>query len=66
MELTPEEQGLITEFRKLSPAGRDELLSCATSLGRKAGAEQETIPNQCRLKDVEQRPETEKAPFFTE
>ena len=70
MELTPEEQCLIAEFRKLSPAGRDELLACAVSLLRRAGSEPDiepdAAPNQCRLKDVEQRPEREKTPFFTE
>ncbi|HEX9080511.1 MAG TPA: hypothetical protein VF795_13030 [Desulfuromonadaceae bacterium] len=70
MELTPEEQCLITEFRKLPPSGRDELLAHAASLLRRAGSETgletESAPNQCRLKGAEQRPETEKTPFFTE
>ena len=70
MELTSEEQCLIAEFRKLPPSGRDELLAYAVSLLRRAGSETspetESSPNQCRLKDTEQRPETEKTPFFTE
>ncbi len=70
MELTSEEQCLIAEFRKLSPSVRDELLAYAASLLRRSGSEAstetESAPNQCRLKEAEQRPETEKTPFFTE
>lgn len=70
MELTSQEQRLIAEFRKLSPSGRDDLLAHAASLLRRAGSETdsdpESTPNQCRLKGTEQRPETEKTPFFTE
>jgi hypothetical protein len=70
MELTSDEQCLIEKFRKLPPSARDELLAYAASLPRRAGSdaglEPESAPNQCRLKDTEQRPETEKSPFFTE
>ena len=70
MELTSEEQCLIAEFRKLPPSEKDDLLAYAVSLLRRAGSddrlEPESPPNQCRLKDTEQRPETEKGPFFTE
>lgn len=70
MELTSEEHCLITEFRKLPRSGRDELLAYAVSLLRRADSEAhhepESAPDQCRLKAAEQRPETEKTPFFTE
>ncbi len=70
MDLTPEEQCLISEFRKLSPSGRDELLTYATSLMRQAGPETrpgtENTPNQCRIKKPEQRPEADNNPIFTE
>jgi hypothetical protein len=69
MLLTPEEQRLIDEFRKLPPSGRDELQAYAVSLMRRTGSEvqeTESAPNQCRLKETEQRPEAEKSPIFTE
>ena len=66
MCLTHEEQRLIDEFRKLPASGRDELLTYAVSLMRRAGAEAETASNQCRISEPEQRPETEKSPLITE
>ena len=70
MDLTLDEQRLISEFRKLTPTGRDEMLAYATSLVRRAGADEQnngTSPvNQCRLKSKEDHPEAQKTPIFTE
>lgn len=70
MDLTCDEQRLIAEFRKLTPAGKDELLAAAASLVRKAGAEDlvesGTASDQCHLKSRETLPEAEKTPIFTE
>ncbi len=70
MDLTLDEQHLIADFRKLTPSGRDELLTFATSLVRRAGVEAQnngTSPeNQCRLKSKEEHPEARKIPIFTE
>jgi hypothetical protein len=64
MDLTPDEQHLIAEFRKLTPAGKDELLALAASLASRAEAD--GTSNQCRLKGTEARPEAKKTPIFTE
>mgnify|MGYP005826242413 CR=1 FL=1 len=66
MCLTHEEQRLIDEFRKLPASCRDELLTYAASLMRRAGAEAGTASNQCRISEPEQRPEAEKSPLITE
>jgi hypothetical protein len=70
MDLTLDEQHLITEFRKLTPAGRDEMLAYATTLVRRSSAEiqKEGVhpANQCSLKSKEEHPETQKTPVFTE
>jgi len=70
MELTLDEQRLVSEYRKLTPSGRDELLAFAASLARRSGpeikTENESAGNQCRVKEHETHPETEKTPFFTE
>ena len=70
MDLTLDEQHLIAEFRKLTPAARDEMLAYATSLVRRTGTEAQnegtSPPNQCTLKNREEHPETEKTPIFTE
>ncbi|RII28054.1 MAG: hypothetical protein CXR30_14420 [Geobacter sp.] len=70
MELTLDEQRLVSEYRKLTPAGRDELLAFAASLVRRSGSETqkegESAGNQCRIKGHESHPEAAKTPFFTE
>ncbi|MBI2354321.1 MAG: hypothetical protein HYV06_04700 [Deltaproteobacteria bacterium] len=68
MDLTLDELRLIAEFRKLSPAARDELLLHVAKLACRPGATPESgaPADQCRLKAVEQRPETEKGPIITE
>jgi len=69
MDLTLDEQRLITDFRKLTPSGRDELLAYASSLVRRAGtkAQESASPaNQCTLKSQEKHPEAQKTPIFTE
>lgn len=70
MDLSLDEQRLIAEFRKLTPAGRDELLAFAASLVRRSGStattETEAPGNQCRVKSRDPHPEAEKTPFFTE
>lgn len=69
MDLTLDEQRLISDFRKLTPSGRDELLAYTSSLVRRTGAEiREAISdaNQCPLKSREKHPEAQKTPIFTE
>ena len=68
MDLTLDEQRLIAEYRRLTPAGRDDLLAHASTLVRLAGGEKENdiATDQCRLKSVEERPEAVKTPVFTE
>lgn len=70
MELTIDEQRLLAEFRKLSPSGKDELLAMVAALARRTGNEGardgEGGSNQCRVKQRESHPETEKTPLFTE
>lgn len=70
MDLSIDEQRLIAEFRKLTPAGKDELLAAAASLVRGAGAEScdadGSVSNQCKVKARESLPEAEKTPLFTE
>ena len=70
MDLTIDEQRLISEFRKLPPSGKDELLACASSLVRRSGIEdsdKSVAPsNQCVVKTRETLPEAEKIPFITE
>jgi hypothetical protein len=68
MDLTLDEQRLIAEYRRLTPAGKDDLLAYTSTLVRRTGGEQEnnTATDQCRLKSAEPRPEAEKTPVFTE
>lgn len=68
MDLTLDEQRLIAEYRKLTPAGRDDLLAHASALVRQDNGEKQngTPTDQCRLKSAEPHPEAEKAPIFTE
>ena len=70
MELTIDEQRLVAEFRKLSPAGRDELLAAVAALVRRDVSEDSdgngSASNQCPVKSRESLPEAEKTPIFTE
>jgi len=68
MDLTLDEQRLLAEYRRLTPAARDELLAYAATLMRRAGGEAGTgaATDQCRLKSAEPHPEAEKTPVFTE
>lgn len=69
MELTLDEQRLITAFRKLTPPAREELLAAATSLLRRTVGENnlaDSASNQCPLKPKESKPEIAKTPIFTE
>ena len=74
MDLKPDEQKLVTDYRDLDPDGRRELLDYATFLIRRrrrrevgaatAPAEPE---NRCRIAPAkEERPEAAKEPIFTE
>jgi len=68
MGITLDEQRLLAEYRRLTPAGRDELLAYAATLVRRAGvkAGNGAATDQCRLKSAEPHPEAEKTPVFTE
>ncbi|HEY3308293.1 MAG TPA: hypothetical protein VGJ93_07535 [Desulfuromonadaceae bacterium] len=69
MDLTLDEQRLLAEFKKLNPAGKEELLAYAASLARKTGVENnsnQSSATQCKIKKSEEHPEAEKSPFFTE
>lgn len=69
MNLSLDEQRLLAEFRKLPPAGQDELLAFAGTLLRRSttGSVETGKPtNQCALKSKEQRPEAADTPLFTE
>jgi hypothetical protein len=68
MDLTLDEQRLIAEYRRLTPAGRDDLLAYASTLVRQASGEKEdgTAMGQCGLKSAEPHPEADKTPIFTE
>lgn len=71
MDLTLDEHKLLAEFRRLSPAGKDELLGYAGLLLRKMEKDEvadEPVPqDRCELgKQREERPEITKEPIFTE
>ena len=71
MDLKLDEQLLLADFRRLTPAGKKELLDYATFLVKKSRADRPEEPapaeNQCRLEDQpEERPEAAKEPIFTE
>lgn len=50
MQLTPDEARLITEYRKLNQAGREDATSYLLSLAAKNAASQD--PTSCRLNKV--------------
>lgn len=69
MDLKLDEQRLISGFRRLSPAGKEELLEFVGFLLNKHRdlQEQENAPtDQCKLDKAEARPEAAKEPLFTE
>jgi len=68
MDLTLDEQRLIAEYRRMTPAVRDDLLAYASTLLRQYNGEKkaDTATDQCRLKSAEPHPEAEKTPIFTE
>ena len=71
MELNLDEQKLLTDFRRLNPEGKTELLDYAAFLVKKyhesASEEQPSPENQCPVgKREEERPEAVKEPIFTE
>ena len=71
MDLKLDEQLLVTEFRRLDPGGKKELLDYAAFLLKKkrtGGADEPAhAENQCELDaGPEERPEAVKEPVFTE
>jgi hypothetical protein len=71
MTLKLDEQTLLSDFRRLHPEGKAELLDYATFLVKKyqrRGSEEAPSPdNQCRIGNrAEERPEAVKEPIFTE
>ncbi len=69
MDLKLDEQRLISDFRRLSPPGKEELLEFVGFLLNKQRdpQEHETAPtDQCKLDKAEARPEAAKEPLFTE
>lgn len=65
MDLNLDEQRLVAVFRKLTPTAKEELMGLATSLVRRVSTEPQGS-NQCGIKQQEEKPESEKMPFFTE
>ena len=71
MDLNLDEQLLVSNFRRLDPGGKKELLDYAAFLVKKYRSESsdETghAENQCSLETkAEDRPEAVKEPIFTE
>jgi hypothetical protein len=72
MTLKLDEQTLLSEFRRLHPDGKAELLDYASFLVKKyqsRNSEEASSPadNQCRIGNrAEERPEAVKEPIFTE
>ena len=71
MTLKLDEQTLLSDFRRLHPEGKAELLDYATFLVKKyqkRSSDTASSPdNQCRTGNrAEERPETNKEPIFTE
>lgn len=62
MDLTKDEQRLITIFRALDNPAREDAISYLTSLSRHTGASS----SRCGIKGADQRPENEKSPIITE
>ena len=74
MDLKPDEQKLLTDYRALDPDGRRELVDYINFLirrrrRREAGAAvaPAELENRCRIAPAkEERPEAAKEPIFTE
>jgi hypothetical protein len=70
MHSTLDEQTLITNFRRLHPDGKRELLDYALFLVNKyrhvTAEPPPALGNQCSLDQGEKRPEAVKEPIFTE
>ncbi len=71
MDLTLDEHKLVAEFRRLSPAGKRELLDFVSLLQKRQDAaapgEEDAAPqDRCTLERKEERPEAAKEPIFTE
>lgn len=68
MDLNLDEHQLISEFRRLSPAGKQELLDFASLLQKRQGeaTTDDASRNSCTLDQKEERPEAAKEPLFTE
>lgn len=64
MDCSLDEQLLLTEFRRLSPSEKQELIDFALSLAKQRSEAQPA--GQCRLEAKECRPEASKEPLFTE
>jgi len=71
MDLKLDEQLLVTNFRRLEPGGKKELLDYAAFLVKRcrSGSADDAVhaENQCDLEPkAEERPEAVKEPIFTE
>ncbi|MBT1073812.1 hypothetical protein [Geobacter grbiciae] len=68
MDLTLDEHRLISEFRRLNPAEKQEILDFASLLLKRQdeGGTASATRNSCTLDRKEERPETTKEPLFTE
>lgn len=70
MELTLDEHKLIADFRRLTPAGKQELLAAVVSLLKRDAAdipaETAAPEDRCALKKKSERPEAVEEPIFTE
>ena len=69
MDLKLDEQRLVDDFRRLPPAGQEELLEFAGSLLNKyrhQGGDEHPSTGQCKLERAAARPEAAKEPVFTE
>ncbi len=62
--MTMDEQRLLTEYRKLSAAQKDDALAYMTSLARHAGIEEAS--GRCDLKTHHETPSFKEGPEFTE
>lgn len=71
MDLTLDEHRLIAEFRRLNPAGKQEVFEVVTLLQKRQGEDTAAgdapiSRNSCALDRKEERPEAAKEPLFTE
>lgn len=66
MDCSLDEQLLLTEFRRLGPNEKQELIDFALSLAKRRSETQPQPAGQCRLEPKECHPEASKEPLFTE